>query len=512
MNPHLLKKRTQITVLCIAAAALSILLLSLSAGSTEAGAADAIANPDAELAGPQTPCPPGTGNPSQVAPVNAEEVEVTAAIQRVQQATSFNDCCWSCEDQELEAIVPTAQGPKRTETDGRLPLRRKFCGTITKYGVNDETDDPRDFTINIRPAPNTVYANFVAGVLKTEETRLSSNDLKRFGPSASTFDLAACLRRANDDDVKFNKVIHAEVTPDEHFYGADGRFLPIEGNLGRCGNQFDFSPAAQNCRKCISGWNCLSELEPVTGRSGTEACVYGVYAYDHGDEHRSPRHRQFCRVFDPDHDHPEIHPFDAVWWRHPERKGWMFGVFQDDSNRYSFPHCGDDNNGNEWSQAPRDLTFRFPFKFPRRSATQRVCLRHVRTRRLRDNAANTVLPLNITTGVFVTPATESTTLTIGGQRLLEVVKELGSERETHVRVQGRIVGNDVVGQIVLRVAVGCDARSGARCGPLANTAQGGRAIFDRLRQVNRLVTYDKGDLGAGYFYAELTFECACSTR
>ena len=507
MNPRYLKKSTNITVLCFASAALLILFFSLSIGSTDAGARSANTNRVAELATGQTLCPPGFGDPSQVAPVIVEEVEVAAAVPRVQQATSFNDCCWSCDDQFLQAIVPTEQGPRPREADGRLPLRRKFCGTITKYGVNDENDDPRDFTINIRPAPNTVYANFVAGLVKTEETRLSGDDLKRFGPSASSFNLRECLQEAN---LRSGKVIHAEVTPDEHFYGADGRFLPIEGSALRCGSQFDFSPAAQKCRKCVTGWDCQSELDPVPGRPGVEACVYGVYAYDHG-EHRSSRHTQLCRVLDNDHDHPEIHPFDAVWWGHPERKGWMFGVFQDDSNRYSFPHCGDDNNGNEWSQAPRDLTFRFPFKFPRRSATQRVCLRHVRTRRLRDNAANTVRPLNITTGAFVTPATESTTLTIGGQRLLEVVKELGTERETHVRVQGRIVGNDVVGQIVLRVAVGCDARSGARCGPLANTDVGGRVVFDRLRSVNRLVTYDKGDLGAGYFYAELTFECACST-
>src|SRR5207302_2800 len=134
---------------------------------------------------------------------------------------------------------------------------------------------------------------------------------------------------------------------------------------------------------------------------GAEACVYGVYAYDHG-EHSASSHTQLCRVIDPGHDHPEIHPFDAIWWRHPERKGWMFGVFQDDSNRYSFPYCGD-NNGNQWSQAPRDLTFRFPFRFPRRSAPQKACLRHVRTRNLKDNAPNIVRPMNITTGVFVNP-------------------------------------------------------------------------------------------------------------
>jgi hypothetical protein len=211
---------------------------------------------------------------------------------------------------------------------------------------------------------------------------------------------------------------------------------------------------------------------------------------------------------DTDHDHPEIHPFDAIWWRHPEHKGWMFGAFQDDSNRYSFPHCGDDNNGNEWSQAPRDLTFRFPFKFPLRSAPQHACLQHMRTRSLRNNSDNTVRPMNVTTGAFVDPNTESLALTIKGQLLLNVVKESKTDRETHVRVEGRIVGQDVVGVIVLRVAIGCDERSGVRCGPFAKAS----TAFDSFKTANQLARYDKGDPGAGFYYSELTFDCACPRR
>jgi hypothetical protein len=426
---------------------------------------------------------------------------VEAAEPRVRQTTAFNDCCARCDHQTLEALVPTPQGPRRFEADGRLPLRRKFCGTITKYGVNDEAADPRDFNINIRPATALPYPDFVAGLVKTDGT-------KQF--AVTDCRPQACLNKARDlqGRPRFgDKVIHSEVTPDEHFYGADGRFLPIVGNLAECGG-FAFSPPNKKCTDCINGANCLSELEPRDGLSGSEACVYGVYSYDHG-EHRNTSHRELCCSQDSGHDIPEIHPFDAIWWQHPERKGWMFGVFQDDSNRYSFPHCGNQNDGNDWSQAPRDLTFHFPFRFPRRSAPQKACLRHVRTRRLKDNAPNIVRPLNVTTGGFGTLGPEVTALTVGGERLLELVKESGTGRETHVRVEGQIVGNDVVGQIILRVLVGCADRVGRQC---VTPALGSPipALFGRLRQTNGLVTYDEDDPGAGYFYAELTFECACS--
>jgi hypothetical protein len=464
--------------------------------------------------------PPGAGDPSQVAMVNVMDVGVVAAVPRVRQATAFNDCCVLCEHQNLEAIAPTSQGPRPTETDGQLPLRRKFCGAVMRYGVNNEMDDPRDITIDILPTA-APYFDFVAGLVNTEMTPLSGADRTRFGPDnwgRLNCDVAACQKRAAEIR---GKVIHAEVTPDEHFYGADGRFMPVENNVAKCGFVSGVSAGHKKCLNCLDGWDCQSELESPGGRPGAEVCVYGVYALDHGG-HSASSHRQFCCSKDPGHDRPEIHPFDAIWWRHPASKGWIFGVFQDDSNRYSFPYCGSDNNGNEWSQAPRDLTFRFPFRFPRSSGPQKVCLRHVRTRALKDNAANIVRPLNVTTGAFVTPETEATTLTITEtvaptkslrQRWLEVIKEPNSERETHVRVTGSFVGNDVVGEIILRVAVGCDDRAGsARCSYPAGPRDHRQTLFDGLRQTNGLVTYDKDDAGAGYYYAELTFECACSFR
>jgi hypothetical protein len=453
--------------------------------------------------------PPGSCDPSQVAAISLRDVEVQAAEPRVRQATAFNDCCVRCDEQTLEALVPTPQGPQRFEADGLLPLRRKFCGLITKYGINDEVADPRDININILPAPVRPYLDFIAGFVFTDDTPLLGDDIRRFGPpnfvNPRNCDFQACLQRAAKIE---NKVIHAEVTPDEHFYGADGRFLPIESSAQRSGAMFGISAGNKKCLNCIDSGDCQSELESRDGIPGAEACVYGVYAFDHGG-HSASSHRQFCCLKDPHHDLPEIHPFDAIWWRHPERKGWMFGVFQDDSNRYSFPHCGDQNNGNEWSQAPRDLTFRFPFRFPWRSAPQKACLRHVRTRNLKDNAPNIVRPLNVTTGAFVTPRTEVTALTVGDFRLLEVVKESGTERETHVRVEGQIVGNDVVGQIILRVAVGCDDRAGTGCVRPDGPRDHRPPLFDRLRQINGLVAYDKDDPGAGYYYAELTFGCAC---
>jgi hypothetical protein len=449
---------------------------------------------------------PGAGDPSQVQRVSVLDVQVAASQRRVQQGIAFNDCCGGiddCEEQHLEALVPTAGAPRRTETDGRLPLRRKFCGTVTNYAINDENEDPRDFNINIRPAEP--YANFLRGFVRTDETKLEGVDRERFGRVDCSE--PGCFSRAGEAELSVRKVIHAELTPDQSFYGADGRFLPIEGNAFNCG-AFSSVPVFNKCTKCIDGSDCESELEPHGQRSGAEACVYGVFAYDHG-EHNPSSHTRLCCVKDRSHDLPEIHPFDAIWWRHPARNGWIFGVFQDDSNRYSFPHCRESqSNGNTWSQAPRDLTFEFPFRFPRRSAVQRVCLRHVRTTKLRDGTPNIVRPLNVTTGAFVSPQSEVTTLIRGGQRLLEIAKEPGAERETHVRVQGWFEGDDVVGRIVLRVAVGCDDRTqacGRRRGPRDHT----QPLFDRLRPTSNLVRFDKDDPGAGFFYAELTFNCDC---
>ncbi|OLE56076.1 MAG: hypothetical protein AUG51_00145 [Acidobacteria bacterium 13_1_20CM_3_53_8] len=451
--------------------------------------------------------PPGVSDPSQVEAMNTEAVEVRAVEPRVQQATAFTDCCVLCEEQVLEALRPTPNGPLPREADNRLPLRRKFCGTVTRYGVNDELADPRDIMLNILPQ-QAPYTDFVAGFVNTEETPLKGNDLLRFGGilGFTRCDPQECRLRAPQIS---GKVIHAEVTPDEHFYGQDARFLPIEGSPFACGavpGAFPSTTGNPKCLDCLSSWDCKSELEPADGLAGKQVCVYGVYAIDHGPHHSASSHREFCCSPDPSHDRPEIHPFDAVWWRHPEGNGLVFGVFQDDSNRYSFPHCGD-NNENTWSQAPRDLIFHFPFKFPLRSSPQRACLRHVRTRKLRDNKPNVVAPLNVTTGALSTLEPEVTTLLAGRRVLLQVVKEPGSERETHVHVQGSIVGDNVVGQIILRITVGCDNRSGNR----GTRSQGSQpSLFDSLRARNSLVTYDGGDPGAGYFYAELKFECACA--
>lgn len=449
--------------------------------------------------------PPGAGDPSQVARVSVAEVQVAARQRRVRQATAYNDCCAGlfgfsegCEAQYLEALVPTNGTPTPREADGRLPLRRKFCGTVTSYAVNDEKKDPRDFNINIQPAAGTAYSDFLRGFVRTDETKLNSaNGLDRFANvNCNTQD---CFTAASPSRIK-GKVIHAEVSPDQSFYGADGRFLPIASGCPM------FS--SSNCTKCISyDPDCESELE---GRAGEEACVYGVFAYDHGD-HEPSSHTRLCCVKDEDdnHDIPEIHPFDAIWWRHPARNGWIFGVFQDDSNRYSFPHCREsESNGNTWSQAPRDLTFEFPFRFPRRSAVQRACLRHVRTTKLVDGTPNIVRPLNVTTGAFADPQSEVTTLILGRQRLLEVVKEPGSERETHVRVEGWFEGDDVVGRIVLRVAIGCDERT-QPCVRPTGPRDHREPIFDRLSPTSSLVRFDRDDPGAGYFYAELTFNCNC---
>lgn len=415
----------------------------------------------------------------------AVTVEASVASEkRVRQATAFTDCCVLCGEQTLEALVPASPGPKRRESDGGLPLRRQFCGTATRYGVNDERADPRDIMINILPAPAAPYPDFVAGFVNTEGTPLQGSDLQRFGPllgSTAHWNLEACLARASQIP---GKVIHAEVTPDQDFYGQDRRFLPIRSS-----------------GSCSDDWDCPSELEPGNGSPGKELCVYGVYAIDHGG-HSASSHTLLCGSLDPGHDRPEIHPFDAVWWRHPEANGWMFAMFQDDSNRYSFPHCGD-NNGNEWSQAPRDLTFRFPFQFSLPEAPRQAVLQHAVTRNF-NGAQNAVRPKNVTTSLFVNPGPQVTSLIVDGRRLLDVVKEGGTEQEAQVQVQGSVVKNMVVGQIIVRVAIGCDDRN-SPCVKPTGPRDHRTPIYDRLQPLNAKAVYDRDDPGAGYYYAELIF-------
>ena len=422
---------------------------------------------------PDDPGPAPTPTPPPEGPIAApaQEVRAEAVPLAIDQTTAFSDCCVTCGEQTLEALIPTPDGPRLHVAGEPMPPRQTLCGRVTQYVVNDEVADPRDICINLRPLDIAPFPDFVAGFVKTEAGFATVGDVQRFGHQIC--DAAACAARARQIVAK---IVHAEVTPDEHFYGQDARFLPIAAS-GKCSD---------------SDETCDSDLEP--SRGAEDVCVHGVYAYDHGDHHGTGLHG-LCCVMDLHHDHPEVHPFDAIWWKDPRKNGWVFGVFQDDSNRYSFPHCGDTNN-NAWSQAPRDVTFTFPFRFKRSAGCQLVHLRHVRTTNMAGRP-NTVRPLNVTRSERAT-GPEALFLTADEpafRPLLEVRKEAGSGRETHVRVVGGVNGAEVEGQIILSVAVG--------------SGRPGADIFDELKNTNRLVTYDARDAGAGYYYAELFFEGKC---
>src|SRR5204862_2079217 len=120
-------------------------------------------------------------------------------------------------------------------------------------------------------------------------------------------------------------------------------------------------------------------------------------------------HEQHCCSIDEGHDRPEIHPFDAVWFRTPSGNGWRFGVFQDDSNRY---------NGS-WSPAPRDLTFKFPFRFDRSSYP--ICARLGPARR-RDGT-HVIVPVNVTTDAQPQLDPEQTELRVGDTVALQIGEE-----------------------------------------------------------------------------------------
>lgn len=402
-------------------------------------------------------------------------VEVEARPARVEQDEAFCDCCVFCEEQSLEALRPSASGPERVELDGGLPLRRKFCGTVVRYGVNDERDDPRDIMLNIVPSPG--FEPFVAGYVNTECTALDSAFKKLFAQEDSDCPVGQCLAQSASVP---GKCIHAEITPAEQYYKTDFRFLPISGD-GRCGD----------------GWDCDSSLEPAgewtggtppggqPGQEGRQVCVYGVYAHDHGPDHRAADHRKLCCSPDASHDRPEIHPFDAVWFLQSGRPGWTFAVFQDDSNRYSFPHCGSQHNGNTWSQGPRDLTFRFPFRFPRTQTPLKACLHHGRTTSF-AGADHNVLPVNVTTKLMPDPLTEVKTLQDGSAVLLEAVEHPGLEDETQVRIEGCVTPTEIKGVVIVRVAVGCP--QGTSCPSLS----------------------DPGDPGSGFYFGDLFFQRDCS--
>lgn len=330
--------------------------------------------------------------------------------------------------------------------------------------------------LNILPKPG--FEHFLTGFLNTECTELGFAEAFSMRED-SDCPVSQCLQAAAK---KEGKCIHAEITPSNFFYHTDARYLPITG-LGSSA--------------CDDGWDCNSALEPAgawtggippggqPGQGGREVCVYGVYSWDHGPDHRASKHRQLCCSVDSSHDRPEIHPFDAIWFLHPSgRPGWIFANFQDDSNRYSFPHCGSQNNGNTWSQGPRDLTFRFPFRFPRSQTPLKACLRHTVTTTL-SGVDKAVAPINVTTKLMPDPLVELKTLQDGGVVLLEAVEPAGAEDETQVRIEGCATPTEISGFIVLRVAVGC--AQGASC-PGLN---------------------DPDDPGSGFYYAELTFERDC---
>ncbi len=415
-------------------------------------------------------------------------VEVSARSLVADFPEAYTDCCWLCSPQSLEAVVPSPTGPQRVPPGAHLPERQKFCGKVVRYGVNDELADPRDMMLNMVPSPG--FEHFVAGLLNTACSPLVGAHEDRFGHNSC--DGNACRSSAPSGP----RCIHAEVTPAEQFYGRDARFLPIHSSTSRrCNGKVTTGQGGS----VVGGkWECSSDLEPSSDWSdvppvfgdpsptGREACVYGVYAIDHGS-HRPNQHRDLCCSPDPGHDRPEIHPFDAVWFHHPDgRPGWMFGVFQDDSNRYSYSHCSSEHNRSQWSQAPRDLTFRFPFQLPRASTPIKACLRHARVPNF-AGSMRPVTPLNVTTAAMPVPLEEVKTLTdANGSTALVVVEQVGAESETQVRVEGCVTGSQVKGFLTVRVAIGCPR--GQRCPGL-------------LR--------DTGDPGSGFYYAELFFGDDC---
>src|SRR4030095_2968750 len=180
----------------------------------------------------------GSGAAAQAQPsrgYGVDDVQVEGAQPRVLRRTADTRCCGFCGAQTLEAIVPTPDGPRRAESNGALPLRRKFCGTVMRYGVNDEHADPRDIMMNVPPlaprpagAPDT-YGSFVAGLYQTESTKLEGD------PKESAFDHNDCeVQRCLDAArTRENKQVHVEITPADEFFGGDRRFPPIH-NPGEC--------------------------------------------------------------------------------------------------------------------------------------------------------------------------------------------------------------------------------------------------------------------------------------
>ncbi len=401
-------------------------------------------------------CVPGTGECDQAGLVRTQYIDpdvaaVFAEPTPVVQREAFNDCCIFCAHQSLESLIRGAVPTRRERPELGPPDRIQACGRAHSYGVNNELDDPQDILLNIVPSER--FRDLVVGF-----GRFACEDV-------------ACL--------------HTEIDPPDQFWLEDRIFLPISQPTA-----FDTSPFP--CGKGGVASDCTSRLEEL----GEEVCVYGVFAIDHGG-HRISEHPFLAAVRDDTHDHPEIHPFDAVWWLHPSRNGWMAAIFQDASNRYSAPHCGSENNFNLWSQPPRDVTLRFPFSFPREEAPVRACLRHVRTENFAGER-RPVIPLNVTTAAIVDPEPEIKALRVGfGPPLFEVVEEPGFEDEWLVRIERRPSAPDVVeGVIEVRAAVGCNEVRGTDQ-PLMDCE-----LAD-LRQLNPGGRHDADNPGWGFLYYEL---------
>lgn len=421
-------------------------------------------------------------NPYNAGPMNdVASVLVEARPSRVDQHEAYADCGVFSDPQSLEALRPTAHGPERLEDDGGLPFRAKLCGNVVRYGVNNESNDPRDIMLNI--VPKAGFEHFVEGYVNTECTPLTDEEKALLAKPDSECPVSVC-QLAGKGLIRNDKpkCIHAEITPSNFFYGMDMGFLPILGD-GPCSDTGDW--ACKSALEPASEWSGAPPQGGQPGQAGRDVCAYGVYAHDHGPDHRAKDHTELCCSPDASHDRPEIHPIDALWFLNPGRHpGWTFAVFQDDSNRYSEPHCGWWDYDTTWSQGPRDLTFHFPFRFSRSQLPLKACLRHTRALNF-VNQFTEVRPINVVTALMDDPLPELKKLEVGGQTLLEVVEPAGAEEETQVQIISCPGEEEVAGWIKLRVAVGCP--EGQSCPDLV----------------------DEDDPGEGMYYAELTFERDC---
>lgn len=462
--------------------------------------------------GPVRPLP-GTLQPVVLCPAVPADVRSVAAVSatvrnpRVETTEAQADCGDGAfnvgADHHLEAGRPTLTGVAHEA----FPERAKFCGNIVRYGVNNEYGPARDIMFNMVPMPG--FDHFVKGFISTECASIgdiagAADCMKgdaKCGPACST--LADQTKVRLKSGAEAAKCIHAEITPPDQFFEADARYMPVP-DTGDHGSR----------------WDLPTDLVSSPKSAGVEACVYGVYAVDHGEDHGASAHKDWRCTKDSTHDRPEIHPFDATWWRIPAkygRDGFVFALFQDDSNRYSFPHCTSDHNGSTWSQAPRDVTLRIPFQFNVGPTPKRACLRHVRAPRYAkrctprvgggttcvwaaSGADQAVLPLNVTTDAMPAPITEQKALVApDGRPALLVEEPPGFESEAQVRVDGCVQGAQASGFVTVRVAVGCnDTAHGPNHPKMTCT----KAELERLDRGGR---HDAGDPGSGFYYAELSF-------